>query len=77
MSTLTLSPRLFDSLGALLEEPVVKGPTLEDVVLAGWRRITSGEAAPCPVCHGEMRPVWSAGARPVGARCQDCGSRLS
>jgi hypothetical protein len=52
-------------------------PTLDDVIVAGWQQITSGAAASCPVCHGELRPVWTAGTRPVAARCQDCGSRLS
>jgi hypothetical protein len=53
------------------------GPTLDDLIVAEWEQITSGGPASCPVCHGELAPVWSAAPRPVGGRCQDCGSRLS
>ncbi len=53
------------------------GPTLDDVIACGWEQITSGAAASCPVCHGELQPVWAAHPRPVAGRCQDCGSRLS
>jgi hypothetical protein len=52
-------------------------PTLDDLIAAGWEQITSGATASCPVCQGELRPVWAAGPGPVAGRCQDCGSRLS
>ena len=96
MSTLTLSPRLFDPVAPLVQTPVVgpppapapavsppdpsrltEGPTLDDVIAASWRQITAGAPASCPVCHGDLKPVWTGGLRPVGGRCQDCGSRLS
>jgi hypothetical protein len=51
--------------------------TLEDVIVAGWEQITAGAAASCPVCHGELHPVWPGGSRPLTGCCQDCGSRLS
>jgi len=57
--------------------PPAAAPTLDDVISAAWRELAAGSASACPICHGELRPVWSAGPRPVGGRCQDCGTRLS
>jgi hypothetical protein len=88
MGTTTLEPSLFDqltqsSLGTASwpaserGSAPIAGRTLEDLILATWTQVQTGSAALCPVCQGELEPVWSAGARPVGGRCQDCGSRLS
>jgi hypothetical protein len=73
MGTLTLQPSL------LRDWTVDPGArhTLEDLIVARWGRISSGAVTTCPVCHGEMQPVWAAGSRPVAARCQDCGASLS
>ena len=75
MGTLTL-PRPHDRTPSLFDEPA-GGLTLDDVIVARWEQISSGAGAPGPLCHGELRPVWAAGSRPVGGRCQDCGTRLS
>jgi hypothetical protein len=61
---------------SVLDRPA-RGATLEDLITAVWSEIRLGSATSCPVCHGELRPVWSAGSRPVGGRCADCGTRLS
>ena len=88
MGTTTLEPSLFDQLrpSSLCTAPrstpergsaAIAGRTLEDLIVATWSGIQAGSVALCPVCQSELEPVWSAGARPVGGRCQDCGSRLS
>jgi hypothetical protein len=51
--------------------------TLDDLVSGAWEGLAAAAAAPCPVCDGELRPRWSAGAGVVGGRCRDCGSELS
>lgn len=78
MATLTLTPSLFEQLSPpdFLDQPA-DGITLEDVIAATWQEIRLGVGTTCPICHGELKPVWSAGPRPVGGRCQDCGARLS
>ena len=88
MGTTALEPSLFDQLtqSSLRPAPMparerasaaIAGRTLEDLIIATWTQVQAGPAAPCPVCPGELKPVWSAGARPVGGRCHNCGSRLS
>ena len=52
------------------------GPTLAGVLHEAWSDFTAGEHAECPVCSGPMRPRWSATARVVGGRCEDCGTTL-
>ena len=85
MSTMTLAPTLFDFAGVreqLIEEsrafdhPPLE-PTLEDLIVGAWHEVTLGVPAECPVCHGELKSVWSQGPRPVGGRCADCGTCLS
>jgi hypothetical protein len=52
--------------------------TLEDLILGAWEELAAHRLVQCPVCAGVMAS--SAGAhhaRPVGATCRDCGSRLS
>jgi hypothetical protein len=50
--------------------------TLDDVLLGAWNAVATGAASACPICQGELRPRWSAGAGAVGGRCQDCGTLL-
>ena len=88
MGTAALAPSLFDQcvpagpdqradIQRQAHPDPVGGSTLEDVILAAWQALTRSTPAACPVCQGVLQPVWSAGPRPVGGCCQDCGSRLS
>jgi hypothetical protein len=46
-------------------------------VLAGvWERLTAHRPVPCPVCGEPMYPEYGAHARPIGGRCEACGSTL-
>ena len=51
-------------------------PTLDDVVVGVWEGLSSHHTVTCPVCSGKMAPRYGSGARPVGGRCQRCGSTL-
>src|ERR1700758_406007 len=53
------------------------GPSLDQVIGRVWAEITGHQLVSCPWCGGEMRPRDGAPARPVGARCSDCGAVLS
>ena len=64
----TRSPSLFDGPGG--------EPTLDDLVAGVWEGLTVHATVACPVCSGEMRPQYSAQARPIGGRCTDCGATL-
>ncbi len=55
---------------------LVAVPTLDEVLGSAWTAVSAGTATDCPVCRGELRPRWSAGAGAVGGRCRDCGTRL-
>jgi len=52
------------------------GPTLDDVIVGAWEGLTADCATACVICGGTMRPRYGAGARPVGGRCEGCGSTL-
>ena len=52
------------------------GPTLAGVLHEAWNDFSAGAHAECPVCSGPMRARWSATARVVGGRCEDCGTTL-
>ena len=52
------------------------GPTLDDLVVGVWEGLSSHHTVTCPVCSGKMAPRYGSGARPVGGRCQRCGSTL-
>jgi hypothetical protein len=69
VSTLTLEPTLFEAAGG--------EPTLDDLLVGAWEGLTAQRAIDCPVCDGEMEPVYGVHARPVSARCRDCGAELS
>ena len=51
--------------------------TLDDVVVSVWVTLVSHQRAECPVCRGEMAPVYGAHTLPVGGRCSDCGTVLN
>ena len=51
-------------------------PTLADVMSEAWADVSGGTAAECPICAGPMQPRWTASARVVGGRCEDCGTTL-
>jgi hypothetical protein len=51
-------------------------PTLEALLVEAWDDVSAGTAAECPVCTGRMQPRWTAAARVVGGRCEDCGTTL-
>jgi hypothetical protein len=69
MSTLTLAPPRTRGLGG--------EPTLDEQITGVWEGLAAQRPAPCPLCGGEMVPVYGAHARPVGGRCRDCATTLS
>ena len=69
MLTSTLVPPLCDH---DLDEP-----TLDEVIVRVWERVMNARDVACPWCRGTMRPRFSAGPLPAGARCQDCGASLT
>jgi hypothetical protein len=52
------------------------GPTLDAVLSAAWDGLAGHHSVTCPVCTGPMAPRYGSGAKPVGGRCQRCGSTL-
>ena len=66
--TLTHAPSLL--------EPVGEGRTLDDLLVALWEGLGSDRAVECPLCEGEMRPVYGAHARAIGGKCATCGSTV-
>jgi hypothetical protein len=70
VTTLTLpAPSLFDDAGAQT--------TLDELLVGVWEGLSGRARVRCPVCGGEMQPEYGAHARPVGGRCDSCGSTLS
>ena len=53
-----------------------EGRTLDDALVALWKGICGHRTTECPVCAGEMRPVYGAHAHAIGGKCVDCGSTL-
>ena len=51
-------------------------PTLDALLVDAWNDVSAGTTAECPLCAGPMRPRWTASARVVGGRCEDCGTTL-
>jgi hypothetical protein len=54
--------------------------TLDELVSGVWEILAAHpgeEAVMCPVCGGQMRREYGAGALPIGGRCADCSSTLS
>ena len=52
-------------------------PTLATVVGALWEELQAGRPVACPICHGELFPVYGQHALPMRGRCLDCGTALS
>jgi hypothetical protein len=69
MSTLALAPSLFGAVGG--------EPTLDELIAGVWEGLAAHGVVVCPVCEGEMAPEYGAGSRPVGGRCEHCGTALS
>jgi hypothetical protein len=51
-------------------------PTLDELVSGVWEGLAAHQVVECPVCHGEMEPVYGAQALPIGGRCSACGTSL-
>jgi hypothetical protein len=84
VSALTLEPRVTrgsDRVGvqdARVSVTDLGGePTLDALVAGVWEGLAAHRSVACPVCGHEMQPDYGAHARPIGGRCQDCGTRLS
>jgi hypothetical protein len=69
VSTLTVAPLLFDSVG--------DEPTLDEVLAGVWEGLIAHRVVDCPVCRSQMEPEYGAHALPVGGRCAACGSSLT
>ena len=57
--------------------PVGGEPTLDAVLSGVWEGLAAHRPADCPLCGGEMRPVYAAHSRPVGGVCQSCQTVLT
>jgi hypothetical protein len=64
----SLTPSLFDDAGG--------EPTLDELVSGVWEGLVAHQPVPCPVCGGEMAPVYAAHAQPSAGRCIDCATTL-
>lgn len=62
-------PSLFDEVGG--------EPTLDELLSGAWEGLAAHQQVACPVCGGQMTPVYGAHARPVGGRCGGCEAQLS
>ena len=62
------APTLFTDLGG--------EPTLGELISGVWEGLAAHHPVPCPLCGGEMNPVYGAHARPSAGRCGDCGTTL-
>jgi hypothetical protein len=51
-------------------------PALDALLVDAWNDVSAGTAAECPICAGPMQPRWTASARVVGGRCENCGTTL-
>jgi hypothetical protein len=52
-------------------------PTLDELIAGIWPRLCAHSTVECPLCDGEMAPVYAAQALPVGGRCSSCGTTLN
>ena len=69
MSALAVAPRLLDGRGG--------EPTLDDLIVGAWEGLAAHRVVACPVCDGEMEPVYGDQLPPLGGRCRGCGSKLA
>ena len=63
------APSSFDAVGG--------EPTLDEVLSGVWEGLAAHRVEECPVCGGEMAPVYGVHPRPIGGRCRSCHSVLS
>jgi hypothetical protein len=59
-----------------LFETVGGEPTLDELIAGVWEGLAAHEGVECPVCGEEMAPQYAQHARPIGGRCESCGSTL-
>lgn len=52
-------------------------PTLDSLLSGVWEGLAAHRSVACPLCGGEVRPVYAAHARPIGGCCEGCQTRLS
>jgi len=52
-------------------------PTLDALVSGVWEGLAAHTSVACPMCEGQMDPVYGAHALPIAGRCQNCGTRLT
>ena len=52
-------------------------PTLDAVLAGVWEGLAAHASVECPVCESQMVPEYGVHARPIGGRCQSCGTRIS
>jgi hypothetical protein len=69
VSTLALAPPRFRDLGG--------EPTLDEHLIGVWEGLAAHHPAACPLCGGEMVPLYGAHYHAVGGRCRDCETVLS
>ena len=51
-------------------------PTLDALFAETWIDLCGHRATECPLCGETMSPVYGAHARPVGGRCDSCGTEV-
>jgi hypothetical protein len=49
---------------------------LDDVLVGVWEGLAVHRVVQCTVCGGDMAPEYGAHARPIGGRCNSCGTTL-
>jgi hypothetical protein len=69
VSALALAPPRSGDLGG--------EPTLDEQIAGVWEGLAARHPAPCPLCGGQMVPLYAAHSRPVGGRCQSCETTLT
>jgi hypothetical protein len=69
VNTLAVAPTLLDRVGG--------EPTLDDLLASVWEGLAAHQAVECPVCRGEMEPVYGAQALAIGGRCEGCGATFN
>jgi len=65
----------------VVAQPTLEGleryRTLGDLLAGVWAELSAHQTVECPVCQGDMEPIYGAVALPVAGRCSDCGTVLS
>jgi hypothetical protein len=69
VSALALAPPRSRNLGG--------EPTLDEHIIGVWEGLAVHHRVACPLCGGEMVPLYGAHARPVGGRCGDCETTVT